>query len=472
MSTRGDEHTSFVSCLQEHVRLVKAAPELPGENVPVDPLTLAVLNLLAGVPGFEFGWCAHQAPLSLTNGRSVLSPVLYLLECGASPDGSPSAFNWCPPKELMTYGGVSLASSANESFSPVEVAALALSLHTDEGRKGDARSVIRLLLAHGATADLQQLVRRFPLLTAKKLGLLKKLKAPTVERATPLCPCGSRQPFELCHGHPDGVPWHPRMPCACNSGKRFAKCCQRVGREYRETLTNKISCFEVTDPDEAESLIKVRELGDQLQAANLMPDPFSSEHYEQVRRHTMLVTHALFNALSRSGATIDPGFEYALRTLRYDAHVPMPWPMDHVDPDDTIRRMHEWNILIDEYIAKAASLGDTREPIRIERECKVGKSGGPLYQRCANACGAVERPALFRGKAEPGTVMLQCRQCRVSYCSKECQRQAWKDPHSPHKLLCGKQKPWDQPALLPSQEVLRPILREVYSKFSNRKGQE
>ena len=195
-----------------------------------------------------------------------------------------------------------------------------------------------------------------------------------------------------------------------------------------------------------------------------MPVEFSKGYYDMIRCTHNLFTQAIFAALETSSQQIDQGFKHALQSQRFEMKLPLPWPPRNTDPVDKIRRMHEWNILIDDYISHAQEQGDHRPAAEIERACKIDRRGGPLYTRCgARDCGAIAEVPSYDNKADPAKFLL-CGKCMVvAYCSKECQKRAWKDPQQPHKTVCGSV---DAMPLLPSQNVLRPLAKSTFGPWA------
>ena len=323
--------------------------------------------------------------------RSLLDILTFLLQVGADPDIAD------------IHGNTPLHCACR--MGNTEVVAVLLQFKAATAFKNVA----------GATAfncSKTSLHRKLAIRLVKEYELVLK-----PER---LCPCGSMQLFCLCHGQKDGVPVHPRSPCPCkptDRRKRYEQCCMKRGKYFRETLDQVIETRTITDKHAIKSIAQyMSAYKESCDAAGMTEEEvLQAPLFPGVNResYTQMYKQMLTQMVKPGVASgeMDPGFGYACLQTDF---IPGLWE-SNLSKTECRKRQDEWNSLIDEYIKSPASHDDTRINLEIERECKIGPSGGALLRQCSNpVCQRTESSA---------SEFKSCAKCLVSaYCRRDCQR--------------------------------------------------
>ncbi|PRW44236.1 Sodium hydrogen exchanger 7 [Chlorella sorokiniana] len=299
-----------------------------------------------------------------------------------------------PAMAQILMRGADIEFGADLGFSPLAMALNSVTLSKGDRARLEATKRAVLLLRHGADPEAQS-------------GRTRETAAdllPRTEAAGDL--------YVECHAERQersdgkcGKEADPEFFCPCRSGRKYARCCQKRGIVYHETLSNTYEQQMFTMPpaamDTFQQYLAMRD-------AQIGGDPNALLFPEVRDEHGRPVDvfkeakAAVLEPLRQAGL-LDPVFHYAADKMDFEV-----------------------NTAVDEYTALGT---DARPALEIERAAKIAADGGPLFRRCA-ACGSYE---------ETHGQYKACSACKaVRYCGTDCQAAHWK---AGHKRVCKTRPP-------------------------------
>ncbi|KAJ7672473.1 hypothetical protein DFH06DRAFT_979898, partial [Mycena polygramma] len=304
----------------------------------------------------------------------------------------------------------------------------------------DQWDIIQALLLHGARASPSSVA---PVQLPK--GFLKTQRDRSVfdafvnrfagkPRPRRCCPCGSGRALEDCHFKMQ--PYLEEGICPCGAGKICTKCCFKRKQMY---------WAEIWDARGARLL--------RLCIPRIMQDqgvftPAEEEYIKDANSSGKGVR--LFTNFSR-GILMELAEKGKLDPAYAAAGLFSPKGAQTMSKMEVNASTGLWNAAVDEYIASGV---DSRPTETIENAAKVGPAGGPLHRRCeAAGCPNIE----YRN----GVKLFLCSGCgKAVYCSRTCQKDAWKS----HRSACRDGKVKIQ--LLPSQEIYTKRMRLSFEQLA------
>jgi hypothetical protein len=250
------------------------------------------------------------------------------------------------------------------------------------------------------------------------------------------CRCGSRLPWNQCHGAPvpgqsdlyiqadDGsLQWRysPKAACPCNlTNKEHYKCCWFTSTPlYKNDTSGDATQVErTTDNTTRQVLLQIEKL-------RISEGMYPSEELRGTQ--TDLIRFYLaglpgFNGRRCAIKDWDP-MVYAgvvdrldkCDVDRLDKHFvwnDLHWRLDKVE---LLRRTKEWNEALEKYCDDMSLTGAEREAV--------------VQKHTANPCAPCSNPSCNKWETEPKEFKT-CSRCKcVAYCSSDCQKKDWKAQH-------------------------------------------
>ncbi|KAJ6595675.1 hypothetical protein DFH09DRAFT_905714 [Mycena vulgaris] len=308
--------------------------------------------------------------------------------------------------------------------------------------------LIHALLLHGAKPSVSGTSKILPIdmlesPSEKARFTVRVSECSIIPRPPRPCPCASGRPLSECHA--TSQPYPGEYICPCMSRKIHAKCCQKKDAfSWHEFWDDEkqfdfkmqiIQPMQFTDPADQAGFIAELQSMSKAEQHDLLPT------HESVRKH-LEGSRATIQILASHGM-VDLAFAKAVDKTGL---IPRPGWTDTASKLDGKGLVKKWNLAVDDYIASG---DDHRGRRSIEDAAKIGMTGGPLYRKCeADGCGNVE--------GRESVKLLVCSGCVTAvYCSKSCQKSAWKA----HREPCRSGRVKAQ--VLPSQRTHLEMLARV-----------
>ncbi|KAH6914956.1 hypothetical protein BKA70DRAFT_1419911 [Coprinopsis sp. MPI-PUGE-AT-0042] len=296
-------------------------------------------------------------------------------------------------------------------------------------------SLVELFLLHGARRTRADHISfRNTLEKSKYSSLLVKAKA-LLARPTRPCPCWSGKLLDDCHdAHGAENPWPAHFLCCCGRKRTYSECCGKRGIEVVEEWDSEDKWImpverrkvrmqpsdEMISP-EVQPYVQAG-LASAMETMTNMNETYSESELKEIVDSFTKKRAAMFKSMAAAIGRedcFDDAFWYALDKTDF---FPRPWEKV-LSKVESRKRMNEWNTAVDEYLKTE---GRFRDRFTVEYEAKIGLDGCPLYKTCsAKGCGNIEKQDV--------PTLMKCSGCGLAlYCSRDCQRNSWKD----HRKEC------------------------------------
>jgi hypothetical protein len=259
------------------------------------------------------------------------------------------------------------------------------------------------------------------------------------------CRCGSRLPWNQCHGAPvpgqsnlyiqdtfnnGRLAWRysPKAMCPCNlTNKAHYKCCWFSSAPcYKDDISGDVARMElIPDSDNAQALRQLQQTMisegmDPTGPTGVAPEDMTAEEYRAGL--TDFIRSEGFTVLSdingrRSGVKDWDPMVYAGVVDRFAVDKYFMWNDLHwrLPKAELLQRTKEWNEALEKYC-------DDTDLTGAEREAVIQKHTG-------NPCAPCSNPSCNNWETEPKQFKA-CSQCQtVAYCSRDCQKIDWKAQH-------------------------------------------
>jgi hypothetical protein len=257
------------------------------------------------------------------------------------------------------------------------------------------------------------------------------------------CRCGSRLPWNQCHGAPipgqsnfciradEGHPmWRhsPKARCPCHlTNKEHYKCCWFTSTPFYKDDTSggivKVLKIPFSRPMK-QTLHKLQHMriSEIMDSDPSITQGTTLDEYRTIQsdliRSEGLSMFSDFNG-SQSGVKDWDPMVYAGVVDRMDDSfmwTDLHWRLTKVE---LLQRTKEWNEALEKYCDNIGLTGAEREAI--------------VQKHTANPCGPCANPSCDNWEIEPKKFQI-CSRCKlVAYCSRDCQRKDWK---AQHKAAC------------------------------------
>jgi hypothetical protein len=254
------------------------------------------------------------------------------------------------------------------------------------------------------------------------------------------CRCGSRLPWNQCHGAP--VPgqsdlyigrdnerrrwrYSPKAMCPCYlTNKEHYKCCWFTSTPiYKDDISGAMPKVDRTTP---EALLRVQQMmiSEGIDPNGpIVPQGTAAEEFRTTQtdliRSVGLTIFSDFNGRRCGVKDWDP-VVYAGIVDRIDNYFmwnDLHWRLDKVE---LLRRTKEWNEGLEKYCDDTGLTGAEREAV--------------VQKHTANPCAPCSTASCNKWETEPKEFQT-CSRCKsVAYCSRDCQKKDWK---TQHKFTCG-----------------------------------
>jgi hypothetical protein len=258
------------------------------------------------------------------------------------------------------------------------------------------------------------------------------------------CRCGSRLPWNQCHGAPapgqsdsytesdDGrLRWRysPKATCPCKlTDKEHYKCCWFTSTpSYKDDIDGdltKIDKVDTFDNTATQTLLRLQQMRiSQMMHSNMViPQGTTMEEFRTTQtdliRSLGLTIFSDFNGRRCGVKDWDP-LVYAGVVDRIDDFFvwnDLHWRLDKVE---LLHRTKEWNEALEQYCDDMALTGAEREAI--------------VQRHTANPCAPCSNPSCSNWETK-AKEFKSCSICKaVAYCSRDCQKKDWK---AQHKSTC------------------------------------
>jgi hypothetical protein len=257
------------------------------------------------------------------------------------------------------------------------------------------------------------------------------------------CRCGSRLPWNQCHGAPmpgqsdfyieDGkgrLYWRysPKAECPCElTNKKHYKCCWFTSTPFYNDDTSgglvKIdnTKLDPTNPTTQE-LRRLQQMVNSEGLTDIDPKDMTSEELRTA--HTALIRSEGLTIFSdfngrRCGVKDWDPVVYAGVVDRLDNY--FTWTDLHwrLTKAELLQRTKEWNEVLEKYCDDTGLTGAEREAV--------------VQKHTANPCAPCSNPSCNKWETKPKEFNA-CSRCKwVAYCSRDCQKKDWK---AQHKSTC------------------------------------
>jgi hypothetical protein len=253
------------------------------------------------------------------------------------------------------------------------------------------------------------------------------------------CRCGSRLPWNQCHGapvpgqsdlyiEPDNERWRwrysPKAPCPCKlTNKEHYKCCWFTSTPfYKDDTSGELTLVDATSFDRtaAGTLLQLQHMriSQIFETSGSAPQGTAAEEFRtaqtDVIRSVGLTIFSDFNGRRCGVKDWDPMVYTGVvdRIDNYFMWNDLHWQLTKVE---LLQRTKEWNEGLEKYCDDMCLTG-------AEREAVVQKHSANPRAPCAN-------PACSKWETEPKGFKA-CSRCKcVAYCSSDCQKKDWKTQH-------------------------------------------